>query len=68
ASENTKASLMLAFLIGFHFKNVKKSMKNEAYCFAISFFTITAAATMNAMIRPSSMNYPNSYKKIYDLN
>jgi hypothetical protein len=28
------------------------------YCFAISFFTITAAATMNAMIKPSSMNYP----------
>ncbi|EPH3375663.1 TPA: hypothetical protein ACP5X8_000560 [Vibrio parahaemolyticus] len=40
----------------------------KVYCFAISFFTITAAATMNAMIRPSSMNYPNSYKKIYDLN
>ncbi|MDW2019297.1 MULTISPECIES: hypothetical protein, partial [Vibrio] len=33
ASENTKASLMLAFLIGFHFKNVKKSMKNESLLF-----------------------------------
>ncbi|NOH47561.1 hypothetical protein DA096_13855 [Vibrio rotiferianus] len=41
-------------------------MKN--YCFAISFFTMTAAATMNAMIRPSSINYPDSLKKIYALN
>ncbi|AWB01751.1 hypothetical protein AL540_008450 [Vibrio harveyi] len=40
----------------------------KTYCFAISFFTMIAAATMKAMIRPSSMNYPDSLKKIYDLN
>ncbi|AXT72595.1 hypothetical protein FC650_13290 [Vibrio natriegens] len=35
----------------------------KIYCCAISFFTITAAATMKAMIRPSSMNYPSDYEK-----
>ncbi|WP_334458370.1 hypothetical protein [Vibrio alginolyticus] len=40
----------------------------KVYCFAISFFTITAAAMMKVMIRPSSMNYPNSYEKISNPN
>ncbi|AVF93534.1 hypothetical protein AL552_07115 [Vibrio diabolicus] len=29
---------MLAFFIGFHFKNVKKSMKNESLLFCHLFF------------------------------
>jgi len=54
--KTTKASITLAFLV--FTSKMSKKKKSENYLFAISFLTITAEATIKAMIRPSSMTNP----------